>query len=157
MSYKLLKSYIKLIFESKLPPSANGITTGRSGFSKNQQTPNIAGGKVNVQIKDQRIQSPDDGFYYQYMQVDGPNQDQYTGETFAICKIDKKFKDLFDSSLMNYKIYAKGVDADVEINNKIKQFYLMIKTKIDSAINNNQHLDSDNVYNYDGKKKSQSW
>mgnify|MGYP003334958944 CR=1 FL=1 len=50
--------------ESKLPPSSNGTTTGRSGFSKNQQTSGYAGGDGRVLSKDQRIQSPDDNLYF---------------------------------------------------------------------------------------------
>jgi hypothetical protein len=160
---KLLNVYIRLLFEStnlKQIPSANGITSGKSGFSKNQQTPNIAGGNVHAKLDDQRIQSPDDGYFYQYMQVDGPNQDQYTGETFATCKIDKKFHHLFpNKNMLNYKITAKGVNADAEVVNKIKQFYSSIKNKIDADINgqhDNLKKSTDNVY-YLNKKNGESW
>jgi len=160
---KLLNEYICLLFEStnlKQIPSANGITSGRSGFSKNRQTPSIAGGSVHAELEDQRIQSPDDRYFYQYMQVDGPNQDQYTGETFAVCKIDKKFHHLFpNKNMLNYKITAKGVNADAEVMSKIKQFYNSIKSKIDADVNaqhDNLKKSADNIY-YPTKKDSASW
>jgi hypothetical protein len=155
MNTKLLENYINMIlFESKLTPRNDGITSGKSGFSKNVQTPGIAGGNVNVKLKDQRIQSPDDHFYYQYMQVDGPDQDTYTGKTFAVCKIDKKFSDLFPKNLMNYKITASGPNADADVENEIKKFYLKVKTVIDSNLDKSQN--EKNIYTLN-KSKSASW
>lgn len=135
MSYFLLKEYIKNIFESRLPPSTNGIASGRNGFSKNQQTPGFAGGDGRVLYKDQRIQSPDDGLYYQYMQIDGPSYDQNTGDMTACCKIDQKFRHLFPKNMHEYTLVCKGNES--ELNNKIDQYYLKIKTTIDQNINDN--------------------
>ena len=64
MKHLLLKEYIQLLIESKLPPSSNGTTTGRSGFSKNQQTSGFAGGDGRVLSKDQTAQSPDDNLFF---------------------------------------------------------------------------------------------
>jgi len=155
MDIKLLQNYINMILiESKLTPRNDGIASGKSGFSKNMQTPGIAGGNVNVKLKDQRIQSPDDEFYYQYMHVDGPDQDTYTGKTFAICKIDEKFSNLFPSNLMKYKITASGPDADSDVENEIKKFYLKVKTTIDSNLGKEQK--EKNIYTLN-KSKSVSW
>ncbi len=156
MSLQLLKNYIKLLFESKLPPSSNGTTTGRSGFSKNQQTSGIAGGDGRVLSKDIRIQSPDDALYYQYMQVDGPDQDLQTGETFAVCKIDKKFANQFPKEMRKYRISAYGADAEQEVQTKINQYFNKVKNMIDTQIGLNSNANEDNMYKLD-KKNSQSW
>ncbi len=155
MSIKILKEYIKLISESKLPPSSNGITTGRSGFSKNQQTPGYAGGDGRVLSKDQTVQSPDDNLYYQYMKIDGPDQDIETGLTFAWCKVDKKFKDIVPKEFLNYYISAKGVDAEQEVQTKINQFFLRVKNMIDTNLNKDVKLNN-SIYNKT-KKDNQSW
>lgn len=154
MSLHLLKNYIRLLFESKLPPSSNGTTTGRSGFSKNQQTSGIAGGDGRVLSKDIRIQSPDDALYYQYMQVDGPDQDLQTGETFAVCKIDKKFAAQFPKEMRNYKISAYGTDAEQEVQTKINQYFNKVKNIIDSNLGKEE--ESNNIYKIN-KKTNQSW
>ncbi len=86
-------------------------------------TSGIAGGDGRVLSKDIRIQSPDDALYYQYMQVDGPDQDLQTGETFAVCKIDKKFAAQFPKEMRNYKISAYGADAEQEVQTKINQHF----------------------------------
>lgn len=154
MSLHLLKNYIRLLFESKLPPSSNGTTTGRSGFSKNQQTSGIAGGDGRVLSKDIRIQSPDDALYYQYMQVDGPDQDLQTGETFAVCKIDKKFAAQFPKEMRKYKISAYGADAEQEVQTKINQYFNKVKNVIDSNLGKEE--ESNNIYKIN-KKTNQSW
>ncbi len=151
----LLKQYIRLIFESKLPPSSNGTTTGRSGFSKNQQTSGYAGGDGRVLSKDQRIQSPDDNLYYQYMQVDGPNQDLETGLTFADCRIDPKFKNIVPKELQNFHISAKGADAEQEVQTKINRHFENIKKLIDNKLNKDVE-ENNNIYNR-VKKTTQSW
>ena len=152
MSLHLLKNYIRLLFESKLPPSSNGTTTGRSGFSKNQQTSGIAGGDGRVLSKDIRVQTPDDALYYQYMQIDGPNQDLQTGETFAVCKIDKKFATQLPKEMRNYKISAYGTDAEQEVQTKINQHFNKIKNMIDTKIGQNKETENP----YENKKKQSS-
>lgn len=152
MSLHLLKNYIRLLFESKLPPSSNGTTTGRSGFSKNQQTSGIAGGDGRVLSKDIRVQTPDDALYYQYMQVDGPDQDPQTGETFAICKIDKKFESQFPKEMRKHTISASGPDAEQEVQTKINQHFNKIKNMIDAKIGQNKETENP----YKNKKKQSS-
>ncbi len=156
MKQLLLKEYIQLIIESKLPPSSNGTTTGRSGFSKNQQTPGFAGGDGRVLSKDQTAQSPDDHMFYQYMKVDGPNQDLETGLTFALCKVEPKFYNIIPQNLRKYKITAEGADAEQEVQTKINQFFLKIKNMIDQGINAVEKQQDDNVYN-SYKKENNSW
>ncbi len=151
----LLKQYIRLIQESKLPPSNNGTTTGRSGFSKNQQTSGYAGGDGRVLSKDQTVQSPDDNLYYHYMKVDGPNQDLESGLTFATCKVEPKFYNIIPQNLRKYKISATGADAEQEVQTKINQFFLKIKNMIDQNVNKTE-TKSDNIYSQH-KKDTQSW
>jgi hypothetical protein len=155
MSKILLEEFIKLIFESKLPPGNNGTATGRSGFSKNRQTSGFAGGDGRVLSKDQTIQDPNDHLYYHYMKIDGPNQDLESDLTTATCEVDVKFKDLLPKELQKYNISAKGADAEQEVQTKINQFFLKIKNVIDSNLNNNLSLNS-NFYN-NIKKTNQSW
>lgn len=154
MTSNLLKKYISLFLESKLPPSTNGSSNGRSGFSKNQQTSGYAGGDGRVVYKDQRIQAPDDGYFYQYMKIDGPNYDLDSDKTMAVCKIDPKFANLFPKELQEYTISAAGVNSEDDVQNKINQFYAKIKNKIDSELGLIDQ--SDNIYQLD-KKNSQSW
>ncbi len=156
MSRLLLKEYLQLLFESKLPPTNNGSTTGRSGFSKNRQTSGFAGGDGRVLFKDQTIQSPDDNLNYQYMKVDGPNQDPESGLTFAICKVEPKFYSIIPQNLRKYKISAQGVDAEQEVQTKINQFFNKIKNMIDQDINNVEKSSEQNIYN-SYKKENTSW
>jgi hypothetical protein len=156
MKQLLLKEYIQLLIESKLPPSSNGTTTGRSGFSKNQQTPGFAGGDGRVLSKDQTAQSPDDNLFYHYMKVDGPDQDPETGLTFAICKVEPKFYSIIPQNLRKYKISATGADAEQEVQTKINQFFLKIKSIIDQDINNVEKSSEQNIYN-SYKKENTSW
>ncbi len=156
MSQLLLKKYLKLLFESKLPPTSNGTTTGRSGFSKNRQTSGFAGGDGRVLSKDQTIQSPDDSLFYQYMKIDGPDQDPETGLTFAICKVEPKFYGIIPQNLRKYKISAQGVDAEQEVQTKINQFFSKIKNMIDQDINNVEKTSEQNIYN-SYKKENTSW
>lgn len=154
MTSNLLKKYISLFLESKLPPTTNGSSTGRNGFSKNQQTSGYAGGDGRVMYKDQRIQSPDDGYFYQYMKIDGPNYDLESDKTYAICKIDPKFINLFPKEMREYTISADGVNADDDVQNKINQFYAKIKNKIDTKLGLIEQ--EDNIYQIN-KKTNQSW
>jgi len=102
------------------------------------------------------VQTPDDALYYQYMQVDGPDQDFQTGETFAICKIDKKFAAQFPKEMRNYKISAYGADAEHEVQTKINQYFNKVKNMIDTHIGLNNNNKEENIYKLD-KKSNQSW
>ena len=146
---KYIKSYIK---ESKLTPGTSSDPGSYNkyggGFKgKNNQTPGMAGGHGHVELFKTKIYCPDDGYYYQAVEIDGPTSDTATGETVIYCKINDKFKDFFPKNKRDIKIVSMaGSEGEAEVFLKAQNICAKIIRKINSKLGNT--ISDINVYTF---------
>jgi hypothetical protein len=149
----LLRKYIKsYISESKLTPGTSSDPGSYNkyggGFKgKNNQTPGMAGGHGHVELFKTKIYCPDDGYWYQAVEVDGPTSDTATGETVVYCKINDKFSKYFPESMHDTKIISMaGSEGEMEVLLKAQNLCAKIIRNINSKLGNT--IPEDNVYTF---------
>lgn len=156
----LLRNYIKLYLnESKLTPGSSS-EPGRNPQNtnvykgKNEQTPGMAGGHGHIDLFKTKIFSPDDGYHYQAVYIDGPQSDFGNGKTYVTCKVNEKFKHLLPESLQELKISSSGgPDAEAEVFTRARVVVEKILTILRQKTNGNA-LET-NIYNVNPQKQSE--
>ena len=161
----LLKSYIKLYLnESKLTPGSSSDPGSMSQNTnvykgKNEQTPGMAGGHGHIEIFKTKIYSPDDGYHYQAVIIDGPSSDPDNGETIMFCSVNDKFKEMFPKDKQSIKISSfAGPDGEMEVLLKAQNYAAKVIRTINAKLGNSKknQFNQQNIYTFNSRKREPS-